>query len=348
MAKKVYEESNILAIADKIREKTGGDSTYKTSEMSSAIEEVYETGQQSEYDRFWDNYQDNGNRFKYEYAFSGAGWTSETFKPKYDISPTSTYCMFAGSCIGNLISALEKAGVILDTSKDTSTSYFMQNSKITHLPTYDARSRPNIDYFIYNNKELEYIEKIILKDDGSQKFNKYSFYENEKLKEIRFEGVIGNDISISSSPLLTHDSLMSVINALKDFSGSPLTIDSNISSDNVSTSYFPTKIIVDSNSSTDYILSVSGWDELNNKNGTVIINFLYGMEDMLGVSLTNKNIKSVTVKELEGVEPSIAVGFEIVYTPFTDSKTLTLGETNLAKLTDEEKAIATEKGWILA
>lgn len=31
----------------------------------------------------------------------------------------------------------------------------------------------------------------------------------------------------------------------------------------------------------------------------------------------------------------------------TDSKTLTLGETNLAKLTDEEKLIATNKNWIL-
>ena len=29
-------------------------------------------------------------------------------------------------------------------------------------------------------------------------------------------------------------------------------------------------------------------------------------------------------------------------------KTLTLGSTNLAKLTDEEKAIATSKGWTLA
>ena len=30
------------------------------------------------------------------------------------------------------------------------------------------------------------------------------------------------------------------------------------------------------------------------------------------------------------------------------SKTLTMGETNLAKLTDEDKAIATNKGWTLA
>lgn len=32
----------------------------------------------------------------------------------------------------------------------------------------------------------------------------------------------------------------------------------------------------------------------------------------------------------------------------TDTQTLTLGETNLAKLSDDEKAIATAKGWTLA
>lgn len=32
----------------------------------------------------------------------------------------------------------------------------------------------------------------------------------------------------------------------------------------------------------------------------------------------------------------------------TSTQTLTMGATNLAKLTDEEKAIATNKGWTLA
>ena len=44
MAKKLYEESNIAAIAAKIREKTGGSSSYKASEMPSAIDEVYDKG----------------------------------------------------------------------------------------------------------------------------------------------------------------------------------------------------------------------------------------------------------------------------------------------------------------
>ena len=32
----------------------------------------------------------------------------------------------------------------------------------------------------------------------------------------------------------------------------------------------------------------------------------------------------------------------------TSTKTLTMGSTNLAKLTEEDKAIATNKGWTLA
>jgi hypothetical protein len=47
MAKKVYEEANIKAIADKIREKSDSNSTYKTSEMPSGIDEVYEAGRNS-------------------------------------------------------------------------------------------------------------------------------------------------------------------------------------------------------------------------------------------------------------------------------------------------------------
>lgn len=42
MARKVYEEGHIAAIADKIREKTGINKTYKTSQMPEGVNEVYE------------------------------------------------------------------------------------------------------------------------------------------------------------------------------------------------------------------------------------------------------------------------------------------------------------------
>lgn len=45
--------------------------------------EVYEAGKKSQYDEFWDNFQDYGKRTSYISGFAGFGWTKETFKPKY-------------------------------------------------------------------------------------------------------------------------------------------------------------------------------------------------------------------------------------------------------------------------
>lgn len=49
MAQKLYEESNIQAIANKIREKALVETTYKTSEMPSGINTVYDKGYSNGY-----------------------------------------------------------------------------------------------------------------------------------------------------------------------------------------------------------------------------------------------------------------------------------------------------------
>ena len=84
-------------------------------------QKVYEAGQKTEYDRFWDVYQDNGKRVSYSGAFYGSGWTDETFKPKYDIVPTKeSIYMFRDSGITNIESALDKQGVTFNLSGLTS------------------------------------------------------------------------------------------------------------------------------------------------------------------------------------------------------------------------------------
>lgn len=55
-------------------------------------------GQQAEYDRFWDDFQQNGARKSYFCAFAGSCWTPKTFKPKYPIKivETSSSQRYAG------------------------------------------------------------------------------------------------------------------------------------------------------------------------------------------------------------------------------------------------------------
>jgi hypothetical protein len=43
-----------------------------------------ETGKKAEYDRFWDSYQENGQRWHYSYAFAGAAWNDDNMIPKYE------------------------------------------------------------------------------------------------------------------------------------------------------------------------------------------------------------------------------------------------------------------------
>ena len=127
----------MTAIADKIRGLLGIEELLTLDDMPDKIGEVdeqawsdgfehgyndgetygREEGKQAEYDRFWDSYQNNGNRSDYQYAF--AGWKDAVFKPKYNIVLGAGYTgtnMFWGCGVGNIAEALEGQGVILDTT----------------------------------------------------------------------------------------------------------------------------------------------------------------------------------------------------------------------------------------
>jgi hypothetical protein len=50
----------------------------------------FQEGQQAEYDRFWDSFQQNGNRRNYPNGFSGSCWKDDTYNPKYEIIVTNS------------------------------------------------------------------------------------------------------------------------------------------------------------------------------------------------------------------------------------------------------------------
>ena len=200
------------------------DAGYSAGQADGGYNEGFDAGKQAEYNRFWDAYQANGTRTGYSNAFYN--WRKDAFNPKYPIwcrNSNGANSTFAYSYIQEILVDVE----------------------ITN--PYPNVWTNNANMTFYNADGLVTITKLIL--DESVSFPN-TFYNCKALQNITIEGVIGNNINLSYSPLLTHGSLMSIINHLQ--------------------------------------IKTSG------------------------------------------------------------SYVLTLGTTNLAKLTDTEKAIATEKGWTLA
>ena len=202
-------------------------------------------GMQDEYDRFWDGFQLNGNRRSYAYGFCGSGWNEETYKVKYPIIAT-----------GDAQNMHRSSGVTDITNVDTFgvTSAYCFAYACTKLLTIDK-----LDFSNATNTQSAFAHSTVLHTIGelvsSEKtvWSANTFQNCYNLVTVMFtkESIIATNFNCTSNEL-TRESLMSIINALKDFSA---------------------------------------------EGGT---------------------------------------------------HTCTIGTTNLAKLTDTEKAIATEKGWTLA
>lgn len=211
-------------------------------------EKVFEAGQKSEYNRFWDNFQENGKRDGYAYAF--AYWKDENFYPKHNItSSPSAERVFYNCKVTNLKQRLEECGVTLDL-RTYNSSYCFYYCSSTEYPKLDISRNGNMGSMFYGCE----MQKLELICGASTSFSSSTLSSCTNLTELMLEGVLKTNGLNVSSLKLTHDSLISIINTLYDYS---------------------------------------------------------------------------------------------TYTGTTTWK-VTLGSTNLANLTDAEKAIATEKGWTLA
>lgn len=172
-------------------------------------------GRKAEYDRFWDAYQQNGNRANYQHAFPGEGWTTENFKPKYDIIPTGNASNFFNQTFisGDVVEILAKQNVVLDFSNTTRIqSGFYYAKYITHLGILNFSKLDTSSLYMFGTCiALHTIDKIIVTE--SQIFS-YWFEGCTALKEIRFEGTIGKSLDIHWSTKLSAESYKSILDCM--------------------------------------------------------------------------------------------------------------------------------------
>ena len=185
---------------------------HKLTQVAQNTPMVYEAGRQAAYDSFWDLYQRNGSRMDYANGFAGGGWTNETFKPKYDINALdNSYMLFARSAItGDLDEILKENGVTVKYCT-SSASYLFQSSQFSRIGDIDLGKHSLTNTFSGCTK-LETIASI-----NVSKTSKIvgAFNGSTALKNLTLIGPLKvNGLDVSPCPL-THESLMSIINALE-------------------------------------------------------------------------------------------------------------------------------------
>lgn len=179
------------------------------------FDEVYEAGKTKEWSDFWDSAQVEGQRTNYDRSFKGYMWTDVTFKPKYDIKLTHATQCFMYSQFTDIKAILERCGVSLITDGTGNYSQLFSYSKVTHIPELNISKASSTSNMFNGASSLVSIDKLIVVENTAFE---NAFTYTSSLKDISFEGVIGTDISFSSSPLSV-GSLKNIIEHLKDFSG---------------------------------------------------------------------------------------------------------------------------------
>ena len=124
-------------------------------------QKVYEAGQQSEYDRFWDGLQDNGKRTLYAYGFFN--WSGEVFRPKYNIIPTgSTYSLFRNiKGVSSLPQRLNECGVIFRSYKITGFNDAFHSSDFEETGVLDLSNCKNGLSYCFGYSKVRVIEKLV-------------------------------------------------------------------------------------------------------------------------------------------------------------------------------------------
>lgn len=210
---------SVTELPQRIREiSTIGQAEGRMEGYAQGLEEGKQAGAQSEYDRFWDTYQAKGKRSGYMFAFAGNGWTDETFLPKYDLELYGN-CgqVFQATGIVDLYELTIGRGLKFNVSNLSYASSMFAYASVKRIPPLNFEGITGVGNCFESCKVVT-IDKITI--DERFAFEVSTFRHCGRLENLTIEGVIAkNGLNLSWSPLLTHDSLMSIINALQDKTG---------------------------------------------------------------------------------------------------------------------------------
>lgn len=193
----------------------------KLTTIAENQQKVFDAGAKAESDRFWDEIQKNGTRNTYERAFSQ--WSSEYIRPKYKVVPitsTGVQLMFSGCQKLRKVEAEYFDFSQKETGTTNTQGYYYVFSDcyaLEEIEDIGLIPQNNYQYAFRRCRKLHTIAKMGV--DENTKFSN-TFEECAVLENLMIDGTIGqNGFDVHWSTSLTHDSLMSIINALGNKTG---------------------------------------------------------------------------------------------------------------------------------
>jgi hypothetical protein len=215
MAKKAYEESNIANIAVAIREKTGGNQTYKTSEMPSGVNEVFDKGYTNGYNEGYtkgdsEGY-DKGYDTGYEEGFNSA-------------PPDYLLYTYSQPVFRNTIFPEGKKDVVLNMPmlENLLGSGMFNNTNATSI-TINAENLKKLQ-LMRQFESNKYVKFIDLSKVGNGSVNLVNSAENGFNNCVSLEAVVGN---LDFSNVTAAPNIFTNCHVLREVRITPLTIKIN-------------------------------------------------------------------------------------------------------------------------
>ena len=157
----------------------------KLTAIAENEQKVFDAGKKAEYDVFWDELQEYGNKPDYQYTF--IYWNDKMYHPKYPIVLRGSRWIATGTYT---------RATIADTIVD-----IIATIGVTFNSTFQYCSNLVTIRRLVVNAECGYMNAFIMCSE---------------LMNLNVEGTIGqNGFNVADSPKLTHDSLMRILNCLE-------------------------------------------------------------------------------------------------------------------------------------
>jgi hypothetical protein len=216
-----------MSIADKLTQIAQGvQKVYEAGKAAGGYTDGYDAGRKFEHDKFWGDIQGNGARTFYERAFQH--WNMEYIRPTHKVVPSGSRSMNMFSN-NNSLKMVEKkyfdlSQVTVSQGGESSSNLYGVFYSCPNLEVVEDIGMPAGGYYMTFNRcpKLHTIEvmRVVEQSEFMSVFT--NCYE---LVNLTIDGTIGkNGFDVSYCTKLSHDSLMSIINALKSGASNTITL----------------------------------------------------------------------------------------------------------------------------